>query len=144
MNLQLMPFSPFRNWMRMDMGRDLDRFFDSDGKSSMIADSFMMDMYEQDGQLITEVTLPNFKKEEINITTDNGVLEITAEHKEEEEQKNKRNYFFRESSNQYSRRVMLPEGADANQIDAAFQDGVLKITMPIMKEKSEAKQVQIK
>ena len=107
------------------------------------ADSALVDMYEENGKLVTEFMLPNFKKNEINVTADQGVLEVAAEHMEKEEDKSKRRYYYRESNKQYLRRVALPNGVKTDKVEAAFKDGVLKISMPAGPAK-KTKQVAIK
>lgn len=127
--MQLIRYSPFQEFQKME--RNLDKFWERgwDVLPTM-ADTSAMDLYEEDGNLVAEVSLPNFKKEEISITTDEGVLQVSAEHREEKEKKSKRHYYFRESSNQYFRRVALPSGANVDKADASFKDGTLKITIP--------------
>lgn len=140
--MQLVRNNPFRELQRME--RDLDKFWQNGwGLMPTFTDASAMDMYEENGKLIAEVNLPNFKKDEVNVTADKGVLEVSAEHKEKEEEKGKRRYFFRESSNQYFRRVALPEGVNANKAEASFKDGVMKVTMPLAATK-KAKAVTVK
>lgn len=107
------------------------------------AEATAIDLYEEDGNLVAEVSLPNFKKDEVKITTDEGVLEVSAEHKEKEKEKAKRHYFFRESSNQYFRRMALPEGVKADKAQANFKDGILKIIMPYAVQKN-VKEIAVK
>jgi HSP20 family protein len=108
-----------------------------------VSEASAMDLYEEDGNLVAEVSLPNFKKDEVKVTTDEGVLEVTAEHKEEQEKTSKRRYYFHESSNHYFRRVTLPEGVKTDKTDASFKDGVLKVTMPMQADK-KAKEITVK
>lgn len=140
--MQLVRSSPFRDLARME--KAFDKFWESDwGQFPTFAEAGAIDMYEEDGNLLAEVSLPNFKKGEVKITADEGVLEVSAEHKEKEEEKAKRHYFFRESSNQYFRRVILPEGVKADKAVASFKDGVLKITMPFTAQK-KTKEIAVK
>ena len=101
-----------------------------------------MDLYEQDGNLVAEVSLPNFKKDEISVTTNDGFLEITAKHSQEKEEKGRRYYYFQESADRYFRRVELPDGAQADKIQASFDDGILKVSMPMV-VKHDAKKVLV-
>lgn len=140
--MQLIRYSPFREMQRME--RDLDKLWDNGwGTFPALTETSAMDLYEENGKLVAEVSLPNFKKDEVKVTTDEGVLEVSAEHKEEEEKKGKRRYYFHESSNSYFRRVRLPEGVKADNADASFKDSVLKVTMPMTKLK-KAKEVAVK
>ncbi len=98
-----------------------------------------MDMYEENGNVVAEFTMPNFTKKEISVTTENDMLEITAEHEEKDEEKKNRRYYRRESSNRFWRRVALPEGVKNDKIEANYSDGVLTVKMPIDKKAIAAK-----
>ena len=141
--MQLVRYNPLRDLQKLES--DLDKFWGGGwGSLPTITEAAPMDMYEEDGNLVSEVTLPGFTKDEIKVTTDEGVLEVSAEHKEKEEEKGKRRYYFRESSNQYLRRVSLPKGVKADKTEATFKDGVLKITMPATPATKEVNKVAVK
>ncbi|PKL30975.1 hypothetical protein CVV43_04610 [Candidatus Saccharibacteria bacterium HGW-Saccharibacteria-1] len=140
--MQLIKYNPFHEIQKLE--RDLDKVWNGDWSGmSSLTETAAMDMYEENGNLVAEVNLPNFDKSEIRVTTKDGALDISAEHKEKKEEKGKRRYFLRESSNQYFRRVMLPEGAKTEDINASFKDGMLKISMP-MAEKEQPKAIDVK
>ena len=138
--MQIVRYNPFRELRRME--RDLDKFWGGEFWPAF-TEQAALDLYTEDGKLVAEATLPNFAKDEIKATTDEGALEISAEHKEKEEEKGKRRYYLHESSNQYFRRVALPEGVKADKAKAEFKDGVLKVTMPYAAPK-EAKAIEVK
>lgn len=141
--MRLVKYDPFHELQKME--RDLGKLWENGwGVFPMLAETSAMDLYEENGNLIAEVSLPNFKKDEINVTADEGTLEVSAEHKEEEEKKSKRRYFFHESNTKYFRRVALPEGVQADKVDASFKDGTLRVTMPMAKPSRKAKPVTIK
>lgn len=88
------------------------------------------DVYTDDKSLVVEAHLPNFSEADVNIEVENGSLVIQAEKHEREEDKKKR-YVVRESSTSFYRRVQLPERANADNIEAHLDDGVLKVTVPL-------------
>lgn len=88
------------------------------------------DVYIKDDQLKVEAHLPNFEQDDVNVQVENGALVISAERHEKEEDKDKR-YVVRESSSSFYRRVVLPERADADNIEAHLDDGVLKVNVPL-------------
>ena len=101
------------------------------------------DVYTNQGkELIVEAHLPNFHQEDININVDDGSLVIQAERHEKEEDKDKK-YVVRESSSSFYRRIQLPERADADNIDAHLDEGVLKVSVPL-KALPEPKKIAIK
>jgi len=104
-----------------------------------------MDVYsEDDKHLVAEVQAPGFDKDDVEVNVHNGVLEIKGEKHEKEEDKKgkKRSYMVRESHASFYRRIALPEYADADNIDAHFDNGVLKVTVPF-KELPKPKKVAI-
>lgn len=87
------------------------------------------DVYSDDKQLTIEAQLPNFKEDEISVEQHEGELAIKAEHQEKEESKD-RKYLVRESVSRYYRRFALPRNSDFDGINANFENGVLRVTVP--------------
>jgi HSP20 family protein len=103
-----------------------------------------LDVYtEDDKQLVAEVQVPGFDKDNVEVNVHNGVLEIKGEkHEKDEDKKGKRNYMVRESHASFYRRLALPEHADADNVEAHFDNGMLKVTVPF-KELPKPKKVAI-
>jgi HSP20 family protein len=104
-----------------------------------------MDIYsENDKQLVAEVNAPGFTKDDIEVNVHNGVLEIKGEKhdKEEDEKSKKRSYMVRESHASFYRSIALPKYADLGHVDAQFDNGVLKVTVPF-KELPKPKKIAI-
>lgn len=100
------------------------------------------DVYtKDDSELIVESHLPNFEDGDIDVHVDNGYLIIQAEKHEKEEDK-KRKYVVRESSSSFYRRMQLPDRADANEIKAHLEDGVLKVKISL-KQLPQPKKIAI-
>lgn len=88
------------------------------------------DVYtEDDRQLTVETHLPKFEDNEVSVSVDQGALIIQAEKREKEEDKDKK-YVVRESSTSLYRRIALPDQADEEHINARFENGILKVTVP--------------
>lgn len=101
------------------------------------------DVYTKDDkELVVEAHLPNFNQDDIDVHVENGALIIQAEKHEKEEDKKKK-YVVRESSSSFYRRVMLPERADSDKIEAHLDDGVLKVTIPLQ-ALPEPKKISVK
>jgi HSP20 family protein len=88
------------------------------------------DVYTKDNELVVEAHLPNFEQKDINIEIENGALVVSAERHEKEEDKGKQ-YVVRESSSSFYRRIALPKRADAENIKAHLDEGVLKVEVPL-------------
>ena len=102
-----------------------------------------LDIYsEDDKHMVVEMQAPGFDEDDIDINIRNGILEIKGEASSSSEQRDKkRNYMMRESHASFARRVMLPEGANADNISAELDKGMLKITVPV--DRPEAKKIEI-
>jgi HSP20 family protein len=127
---------------------EMDKLFDNFWRTvGMPSSSFSLpsvDIYStNDNHMVVEMQAPGFDTEDIELNARNGVLEIKGEKSESEEEKDeKKSYLVRERNASFARRVVLPEGADADNISAELDKGLLKITVPV--NRPEAKQIQIK
>ena len=85
---------------------------------------------ETEKEYLIELAAPGLTKKDFKIEIDNGVLNISAE--KEEEKKNKENGYTRKeySYSSFSRSFSIPENSKTEKIDAKYEDGVLKITLP--------------
>jgi HSP20 family protein len=88
------------------------------------------DMFEKNGLLVVKVDLPGIKKEDIQITVDNGDLVVRGESKMESEVKEEDYYRLERGAGQFYRRFTLPFEAQAEKIEANFKDGVLEVRIP--------------
>ena len=89
------------------------------------------DVFTKDNNLVVEAHLPNFEQKDVNIEVENGTLVIRAGRHEKEEDKGKQ-YVVRESSSSFYRRIALPKRADADKVEAHLDDGVLKVSVPLI------------
>ena len=78
-----------------------------------------------------EADLPGFKKEDIHVDVKDNTLSITAERHSEFEQKDKKNSYLRceRSFGSYTRSFDVT-GVDTTKVRAAYNNGVLAITLP--------------
>ena len=130
--------------------KEIDRVFDSfkgNGPSPFTRETALaprIDVSESDGDIRISAELPGVRQEDLKVEFANGLLTISGEKKSEQEDKSEqegRQYHRIERSYGSFRRAMrLPDGVDADSIDAAFKDGVLTVT--VNKPPELAKQVQ--
>ena len=93
--------------------------------------SMKTDIRETDDAYILETDLPGFSREEIHAEIRDGVLTLRAEHKKDSEETNENGKYLRRERAyaSYSRRFSL-DGIRTDDISAAFQNGVLTLTLP--------------
>ena len=88
------------------------------------------DVIDEGKQFRVKMDVPGVKKNEINLNVTDNSLEVSAQHKEESEEK-KKNYLRKERSNvSYYRTLPLTENVISGKVKAKLTDGVLDITLP--------------
>lgn len=90
-----------------------------------------------------EIDLPGVKKDEINISNNNGILTISGERQFKNELKKDDYYKVESSYGKFQRSFNLPKDIDAENIEAKYDDGVLEILIPKL-VKAETKKINIK
>jgi HSP20 family protein len=136
----------------------MDRFFDEPFFREAMANPFRaisdegtlpLDVYEKDGKIVVEASLPGFQKDEIDVQVHEGVLYIKAQRSSEHEESGDVNgnggrYFRRERTwGSLSRRVALPATVDEKAVEAELKNGVLTLRIPLP-EQTRPKQIEIK
>lgn len=162
--------SPLDLMQRMseDMDRLLDQFGlgrSGFGLGSMLGPSFGSDVADRLQQFtgaaslwapqvetarrgdrfLVRADLPGVNKDDVHVEVDNDVLTITGERRSE--QQGERGGLFRSerSYGSFYRVIPLPDGVNADQCEAKFNDGVLEISLPAPKqEERKAKHIQIR
>ena len=104
------------------------------------------DIYEKDGVFYLEMDIPGFDKNDVDIQIDdNDYLTITAEKTSVNDDMDNKNYIRKERVyGKYQRSFYIGE-IDKNAIEASFDNGILKISMPKKEEeKLTSKKIEIK
>ncbi len=102
-----------------------------------------VDVYRQDDHLVVEADLPGVSKEDLEVTIDEGMLTIKGKRKSESEVKEEDYFRVERSSGEFYRRVTLPYEIAPESVVARFQDGILKVELPVPVEK-KARRTRIK
>ena len=121
-----------------------DDFFGRDFMNSVATGTSVpaVNISEEDDRFEVEVAAPGLRKEDFNINLDNKVLTISAERKEEKEEKDRKKITRKEFSfTSFRRAFTLPESVEADKIQASYKDGVLTLTLP---KKEETKRLSPK
>ncbi len=123
---------------------DLDKFFEqfwgpvrSEGGESPAGDFFAprVDITERNEHYEITAELPGVKKENLNITLEDGVLSIEAETRQEEKQQQGDKIIRQERRyGKYRRSFNLGDSVHEEDISASFEDGILKVSAPKARE----------
>ena len=105
---------------------------------------FRTDVIDTGDAYKLDAELPGFKKEDINIDVENDCLTISVERKVEDEDK-RPNYVKRERVYGSFSRSFDVSGINVEGIEAAYQDGILTLTMPKkVEQKPASRKLEIK
>jgi HSP20 family protein len=90
-----------------------------------------MDIRERENEYVVRTDLPGVKKDDIQITLENGMLTITAETRSEKEEKEDGQVLRQERRyGKYVRSLRLGSQVDGNKLKAGYKDGVLELVLP--------------
>ena len=102
--------------------------------------------YVDENTFVVRCELPGMNPDEdVRVTTDGGILTITAERREEisEGEAGKSNYRSEFRYGSYRRDLTLPRGTVTEDIKATYSDGILEIRLPLKNVAGGPKQITI-
>jgi HSP20 family protein len=103
-----------------------------------------VDISEDDRGYLLKADLPEMKKDDVKVTVEDGVLNVSGERKTEKEDLKKKFHRVERCYGTFRRSFTLPEDADSTKVTAEFRDGVLKVHLPTTTTpKSKAIQVKV-
>ncbi len=117
----------------------IDEFLKPDwlgGMQNFGANVPAVNIKESETEFAVELAAPGKKKEDFNIEVDENVLTISAEAKNERQEKDEKGRYTRRefSYSSFKRAFTLPETVNEADIKASYEDGVLHITLPKREE----------
>ena len=90
---------------------------------------------ETENSFLVELMAPGMKKEDFNIELDNDLLTISTEVKAEKTEGEDGKFTRKEFSfSSFKRSFTLPETVKDDEINASYESGILKITLPKKEE----------
>jgi HSP20 family protein len=89
-----------------------------------------MDIFNKNGTIVLKAELPGLKKEDVHVEVMGEDLIISGESNGETEVKEEDYYRTERSYGSFYRRMPLPAGITAEQVEATLTDGVLEVKIP--------------
>jgi HSP20 family protein len=141
--MTLVRWNPTRELASMEIDRLNRMFTDFYGGAFDRSWTPAVDIYETDThEFVIKAELPDMKREDINVTFENGVLTLHGERRADAETKNENYHRLERQYGSFTRSFTLPATVDAGQINAAYKDGVLTIRVP-QREDAKPKQIPV-
>jgi len=101
-----------------------------------------LDVFDDKETLVVKVELPGLKKEEIDISLNDGILTVSGERKREVEKKEGESFRSERYFGKFQRSVTLPTAVDSSKVSATYKDGVLTVELP-KAEEAKPKQIAV-
>jgi HSP20 family protein len=132
---------------------EMDRLFDvafpalsslhRGGPSGDRRGEFPVDLYQDKDAFIVRAEMPGFRKEDIAVEVENDVLTVTGHQKTANDSEQKEPAAdAAKQERRLGRAISLPQNLDLDKIQAAYENGVLTVTLP-KREEVKPKQIAI-
>jgi HSP20 family protein len=123
-----------------DFGRGLPAWA-GEGKAAV---SMKLNMAETDKAIEVTAELPGVDVKDIDVQLKHGMLTIRGEKKFEKDEKQKDYHVAERAYGMFERSFMVPSEVMADEVEATFDKGVLKITLPKAPEAQAKVQIEVK
>src|SRR5467141_4629330 len=138
-------FEPFREFSTLQdrMNRLFRETYNEGQDQSLAASTFApsVDVYEDEHNVTLKIEVPGIDEKDIDVRIENNTLTVHGERKIEKEEKEENFPRVERQYGGFTRSFTLPSSVDTGQVNAHYDNGVLKISLA---KKAEAKPKQIK
>ncbi len=128
---------------------ELDRLFESPlaewtGTSQLLGGwTPALDVHEDKDTYVVSAELPGLKREDIDVSLQDGALVISGERKSEKVEKGVEVHRQERFYGKFQRALTLPEPVAADKVKADYKDGVLTVTLP-KSEEAKPKKIDVR
>ncbi|MFC1838127.1 Hsp20/alpha crystallin family protein [Thermodesulfobacteriota bacterium] len=143
--MELMPWRPAGGLtsLRREMDDLWSRFFNNAPVIGQFEGEWTpsVDVTETKDSFIVKAELPGLEAKDINVSLTGNLLTIKGEKKKEKDEKDENHHYVERYYGSFQRSFQLPANIKSGKIDASFDKGVLKVTLP---KTEDAKKKEIK
>jgi HSP20 family protein len=122
----------------------LDRFFNDSFGAALKQFNPAVDIAEDDKSYEIHVAVPGVKKQDFKIDLIDGKLTISGERKMEEKKDGKNFHSIETQYGSFSRSFFIPEEVKVDKVEATYEDGLLKLTLPKKEKKVSKASIEVK
>jgi HSP20 family protein len=138
-------WDPFRELsaLQREMNRLFQDFSATRGEQDLATSTFAppVDVYEDEHDITLKMEVPGIEQKDLDIRVENNTLTVRGERKFEKDEKEENFHRIERRYGSFVRSFTLPTTVDADNINADYENGVLKIRLA---KREEAKPKQIK
>ena len=139
-------WDPFRDLMSIqnEMNRLFGRTYGGDvGESTRGAWTPALDVFETQEKFVITMELPGVSPDDVDISVEDSTLMVRGERKFYSEQQEESFLRIERRFGEFTRSLTLPSTADAESIQASFDQGVLTVEVP-KREEAKPRKISIK
>ena len=125
--------------------QEVDRLFDLSpfaGSHHAGGWSPALDLYQDKDNFLVKAELPGMKREDITLSLHDGLLTLGGERQPEKAQDGKAPVRNERFFGRFERTITLPMQVDGTRVQAAYEDGILTVTLP-KAEAAKPRQIEI-
>lgn len=145
--MELIPWKPFRglNVFHKDMDDIWNRFLSETPLVRRFAEEWLpsANVSETKENLCISIELPGLDEKDVNVSISGDLLTIKGEKKTEKEETDEHHHYVERYSGSFQRSFRMPVNIKTDNVDATFDKGVLKITLP-KTEEAQKKEIKIR
>ncbi len=141
---RVVTYDPFRNFRSIQ--GEINRLFDSSWEESgdqLAQLPLRVDIREDEGQIVIMADIPGMEQKDIKVDVDNGLLTISGERKFDDMDNQDKYHRVERRYGSFSRSFQLANTTDVKNISAAYENGVLAVTLPKLEE-AKPRSIQVK
>ncbi|MCY1042882.1 Hsp20/alpha crystallin family protein [Corallococcus sp. bb12-1] len=103
-----------------------------------------VDILERDGNLLVRADLPGMKQDDIRVEVLDDLLILEGERSFEQEEEQGDIWRMERGFGSFLRTLPLPEGIDADTVQARFENGVLEVSMKLPQIRAQGRRIEVK
>jgi len=145
--MSIVRWDPFRDLLTLQ--ERMNRMFEQtargqigSGEGELATWAPAVDIYENEKDIVLKADLPGVNPSDVDIRVENNVLTLRGDRHFEKEVKEENYHRVERSYGSFVRTFSLPNTVQADKIEAHFENGVLRVTMP-KREEARPKQIKI-
>ena len=124
-----------------------DRFFDDLNVYDLFGEDTKwvpaFDISETNKEYIVTAEMPGIDVKDVDIALTEGILSVKGEKRNETEDKGEDYHRIERRYGSFHRSFRIPGRVESDKVDATYKDGILKLTLPKVKD-SETKKIDVK
>ena len=109
---------------------DADDFWNKSWMPRAFNNHPAVNIAEKENEFTVELAAPGYKKEDFKVSAEDGMLTVSAETKQEKKEDGKEYTRKEYSCSSFQRSFQLPDNVKEDDINAKYEDGILKLQIP--------------